>query len=50
MNARTTRTRLIFLALIAIWMVSCGERPEPVVPPGDDPVAVRQHDGSLWIR
>jgi protein-tyrosine phosphatase len=50
MNARTPRTRLIFLALIAIWMVSCGERPEPVVPPGDDPVAVRQHDGSLWIR
>ena len=36
-------------AAAAAWL-ACGPRPEPVVPPGEDPVAVRQEDGSLWIR
>ncbi len=44
--ARSSRS---LLALAMLWL-ACGEPPEPVVPPSDDPVAVRQTDGSVWIR
>lgn len=34
--------------LVAIF--ACGEASRPVVPPFEDPVAVRQPDQSIWIR
>ena len=36
---------VLFLALLA-----CGEPPTPIVPPFEDPVAVRQADGGIWIH
>lgn len=56
MSHRRGAGRLVPLALalaglaLTAALLGCGPRPEPVVPPGDDPVAVRQNDGSLWLR
>ena len=37
-------------AVLFVVLLGCGEPAEPVVPPFDDPVAVRQADDRIWIR
>jgi protein-tyrosine phosphatase len=46
----TPRKLGVLLLLTTALAAACAHRPAPVVPPSQDPVAVRQRDGSIWIR
>ena len=39
-----------WIATALLFLVACGEPSVPVVPPFEDPVAVRQQDDGIWIR
>jgi protein-tyrosine phosphatase len=50
LSFRTLSLDPIVLLPIVFVLAACGAPSEPVVPPDNDPMAVRQNDGSVWLR
>ncbi len=47
---RSPPIRALLPAVLFVALLACGEPSEPVVPPFEDPVAVRQAGDRIWIR